>query len=258
MTDLSRVNNLAIIGMDAVAPGSEGLCAYGRLVYRGLSAEGKLAGRVTVDSIILQSVQRALNAAGINPQEIPAFCLSPQLADILQIAQTNRQVVDFSREINPLTAALSIATDWIYTSAAEAILLVESLPESQFTCAVILAGEEFATNNAKTIYAVLEAASESSAPLTALSVATTCKNALESVGILPEQIDLIETSSEVNLTVDIRETLGMISAYPSSGDLTCALNSSGGGKLTAILKAAWCLYQRVIPGTIRWVGSGSN
>ncbi len=222
MTDLSRVKNLAIIGMDAAAPGSEGLRAYGRLAYRGLTVERPHAGQTAFETIILQNVQRALNTAGINPQEIPAFCLSPQPVYILQNAQTNRRVVDFSREINPLTAALSTATDWIDTCEAEAVLLVESLPEPQFTCAVILCGEEFAVNNAKTIYAVLMAATESSAPLTALS------NALESVGILPEQIGLIETSSEVDPTAGIQEP-GMISAYPSSGDRLAHYTAAAAG-----------------------------
>jgi PfaB family protein len=254
MTDLNRISNLAIVGMDVATPNGEGLNAFGRLVYRGIFPAGQFDGVVSLEAIIRETAAHALNEAGFSPVDIPVICLSTQTASGMKIDATNRQIVDFSNELSPLTTALNTAANWIETSEAEAVLLVESRSDMQSVCAVILTAQEYAIDNAKPIYAILAAVSECSEPLTAQSVALACKNAIQSAGIDPRQVSLIETSSLYDPTENLEESLGIISAYSSSSGPTCALNNGGGG-LISLVKAAWSLSQRVIPGITDWSGT---
>jgi len=246
LTDLSRISQIAIFGMDASAPGSEGLPAFGRLVFRGLTAEATFDGPAGVEQAVLANIRRACAAAGIQPARVPIFCLSPQLYETLQGSREAGQVMDFSGEANPLVSALSAAADWTITSAG-AVALVESLAAPQTTCCVIAAGKDFAASTGRTSAALFLAAFANSAPLTSRSVEQTCRGALESAGVCPEEVGLIVASGAAGGPAGIEESYGLAATYPPSGDLTCALHSGEGG-LISLVKAAWCLNRRVIPG----------
>jgi PfaB family protein len=241
LTSLKAISSLAIIGMDAALSGGEGLGFFGRSVYRGLPLTGPSGAQPA-----LQSAQRALRDAVVAAGQARVICLSPGLAEV---GAGRTDLLDCSAAANPLTSALASAADALHAGDADACLLVGDQP----ACAMVLTTRNFALDNARRIYAVIEGSAQADGVLTADTVSSVFRQAADSAGVQPGQVGLIETTSLSSGELNLAEARGLLAVYPSAGQPTCAL-SGGCAGLLGLIKTAWCLFQRVIPCTPGWNG----
>jgi len=245
MAELEHVSGLAIIGMQVMAPGGEGIERFGRLVYHGLPPAGQLEGGVSLAEAAQACARGALQSAAVRQEQARVIALSggPE-RDGLRIAQ-----------------ALGAAADWLESGETEAALLVENNPGQGSACAVLLALEKFAVENSKTVYAVIAGAAQVGEGETGpVVVENACRQALRSAAIAPEWVGLVVTASLNNFTIhtgevqDLPSVLrGLLAAYLSGSELITALSGSPAG-LLGLVKTAWCVYWGILPGTPGWNG----
>ncbi len=253
MTDLNRISDLAIVGMDVISPGIEGINRFGWLIYRGLLTFKHVSDKPVLINDAVQTVQSVLQQSGLSANQVSLFSLSPIQADAFITGGFKGQMLDLSANPNPVTASLATAEDMLNCGDAEAVLIIETQISSQTVSAAILTLYSFALDNAKPIYAVIAGASEANSPLTDQSVASACQKAIAAARIQPERIELIETTSLINSGINSNEAQALLATYPVNGNLTCALGSGLPG-LLGVIKTAWCLYQRIIPCVPDWTG----
>ncbi len=249
MAELEHVSGLAIIGMQVtlanqrvMTPGGEGIDRFGRLVYRGLPPAGQFAGSVTLVEAVQTCVRDVLRSAAVSEAQVRVIALSagPE-KEGLHVAQ-----------------ALGVAAHWLESEEAEAVLLVETNPGEGSACAVLLALEKFAVENGKTVVAVIAGAAQAGAGQTGpAGVENACRQALRSTSTQPERVGLVVTAGLNNFSSHTGEAQGLEAAYLTGSELITALSGSPAG-LLGLVKTAWCVYWRILPGTPGWNGPAQS
>ncbi len=238
MAELGHVSGLAIIGMQVMAPGVEGIERFGRLVYRGLPTTGQFEGHVTLTEADQACARSVLQSAAMNEAQVRVIELS---------GEPEKQGLRIAH-------ALGKAADWLESEEAEAVLLLETNPGEGSVCAVLLALEKFAVENGKTVYAVIAAAAQSGAGQTGpAAVENACRQVLRSVSAQPEWVGLVVTASLNNFSIHSGEAQGLSASYLTGSELITALSGSPAG-LLGLVNTAWCIYWRILPGTPGWNG----
>ncbi|MGK5094212.1 PfaB family protein [Deltaproteobacteria bacterium TL4] len=94
-------------------------------------------------------------------------------------------------------------------------------------------------------------------------VASTCRQAYESLNIVPSDIGYIEVSSHGIKEEDQTEILGLSEVYGDASEkMTCALGSVKANightlntaEMASLIKVSLCLYHRFLPGVPQWAG----
>lgn len=253
MTDSKRISSLAVIGMDTTFPGGEGLAGFGQIIYRGLPLQGKIEDETPLKIAANRTAQRAMKDALMTGDHVSVITLSPDLDGVLTTCLMHHQSYDASTALNPLLAALAIAQDWLEDGKVGEVLMLESQAAPQTISAVVLSLHDSAIRTQKHIYAVISGTSKGSALLNGSSVGDDYRAAMERAGIHPEMVGLIITASLTSSGLRPLEAQAMLSAYRGIGEQSCAL-SGGASGLLGLIKTAWCLFKRVIPGTPDWKG----
>ncbi|HTX79472.1 MAG TPA: acyltransferase domain-containing protein [Longilinea sp.] len=233
MTAPNRTLDLDIIGMDVASPGCEGLAAFGQSVYRGQPGNGQAWNDAEFESAACNSVQRALADAGVSAEQAATITLSPGLETVLHACQLANV-----EHIPTLSTALTTAQERLEKKNASAVLLVESQPEKQTIAAMVLA----ASQAGKTVYAVIRSSS---------FAGHSYGDALENAGISPEQVGLIVIPTLTASGISTAETQALLATFPVADEPSCALSGCANG-LLGLVKTAWCLHGRAIPGTPDW------
>jgi len=239
MTASNRTSDLGIIGMDAASPGCEGLAAFGQSVYRGQPNSKRSWNDVEFKAAICNSIERTLADAGLAAEQVAVITLSPGLETVLRTCQ----LADVGHATT-LSAALATAQELLLKKNAPAVLLVEGNPDKQTVAAMVLAAHPAASPVGKSVYAVVNGSSVAG---------HSYKDALESAGISPEQVGLILIPAFTATGIPAVEVQALLATFPVADKPSCALSGSADG-LSGLVKAAWCLYRRVIPGTPDWQG----
>ena len=238
MVVLEHVRGLAIIGMQVIAPGIDGIESFGHLIYRNSVPTG-LSGRgIALADAVQVCVRSVLQAAALS--EVQAHVI----------------VLSGGAEIGESSIALALgeAAHLLDTEETDAVVLVETNPSEGSVCALLLALERFALDNGKTIYAIIAGAAQADGSQSdSTGVENACRQALRSASVHPEWIGLVTTASLNNFSIQNIEGQGLLSAYHSGNELITALNASPSG-LLGLVETAWCLYYRFLPGTPAWQG----
>jgi PfaB family protein len=243
MTDPNRTLSMDIIGMDVASPGCEGLAAFGRNVYRGQPSAGRSWNEAEFEAAAYRSVQHVLADAGLSTDQVTVITLSPGLEAVLENCQLDGKV---HTAATTLLAALANAQEQLAEKNASFVLIVESQPQKQAIAALVLAAHPATLRSGKSIYAVIDGTFS-------VSTGNSYKDASNSAGISPEMIGLIVIPTLTASGIPPAETQALLSAFPADGEPTCAL-SGGSDGLLGLVKTAWCLHGRVIPGSPDWRG----
>lgn len=135
--------------------------------------------------------------------------------------------------------------------------------------AVVLKRVEDARQNCDRIYAVVDAVSfvqgEVSETLSrqpdANAITQTCQQALEQLGLTPDQIGYLEVFGSGIECEDTAELTGLAQAYRTgSSDLSCAIGSIkanighcfAASGMASLIKTALCLHYQYLPATPNW------
>jgi PfaB family protein len=246
---LDRITNLAIVGMSVVLPGGGGMSEFSRLVYRGLPINGRFSERFTHEAATVQSVQQVCAEARLKIGQTPVVNLSPALVRILQENGIGSRV----QEASGVSSALMLASDWIESNGEDVVLLVDFQEDPQAICTLLVMEHQSALDNARPSQAVVTGAAEADGPLSAAVISNVLQEAQRASSVRPESIGLIGAATLTEAGILTEEADGLLSVFGSQQSLTCALGSSLAG-LLGVVKTAWCLSQRVIPGVPGWGG----
>ncbi len=244
---LDAIKDLAVVGMSVIFPDGGGVDEFGRLVYRGLPLTGQFGGKLTLEAAAVQSVRQVCAEARLAIGQVPIVSLSPSLARILQDKGTGSRV----QEVAGVTPALALASDWLESGGEDIVLLVD-VHENQAVCVILVAEHKSALDNARPVYALVTAAAEADGPLSAAAISGVLQEARRAGGVRPESIGWLGTASGT-ATVTAEETGGLLGAFGQGQGLICALGGSLPG-LLGLVKTAWCLSRRIIPGIPGWSG----
>ena len=246
---LDQISNLAIVGMSVVVPGGGGNDEFGRLVYRSLPVSGQFDETLTLEAAAVQSVRQVCGEARLKIGQVPVVSLSPSIVRILQDNGIGCRV----QESSGVSSAMAMASDWFESGGEEVALLIEVQDEPQAVCALLVAEYKSALDNSRSIYARVTGAAETASPSSAAAISGVLQEAQRASGVRPESIGLIEVATLTGAGIQIEEAAGLLDAFGPQLELTCALGDSLAG-LLGVVKTAWCLSQRVIPGVPGWGG----
>jgi len=245
---LDAITNLAIVGMSVVVPGGGGMDEFGRLVFRSLPVNGRFDETLTMESAAVQAVRRVCEQARLEAGGVPLISLSASLSRILQESGTGLRV----QEVSDISSALGRAADWLESGGEEVVLLVEAQEAPQAVCALLVAERKSARDNARPIFAQVTGAAQADGPLNAAAISGVLLEARRASGLRPEAIGLIETATLIGADGRAEED-GLLGAFGPQQPLGCALGTGLAG-LLGVVKTAWCLSRRVIPGVPGWSG----
>ena len=99
---------------------------------------------------------------------------------------------------------------------------------------------------------MVSGAAEKNENETQISLKTLIDSSLRSENLKPDEVGLILTSGPLESASEMVSPQDLISAFPSDNIHSCALTGGFGG-LASVIKAVWCLYNRVIPGSPEWL-----
>jgi PfaB family protein len=246
---LDSFKDLAIVGMSVVVPQGGGINEFGRLVYRGLRMTGKFRDRVSLESAIVEVIRRICSEAHLEIEQVPVISLSPSLEGMLQ----NNRIGSRVQAVSGVSPALTMASDWLESGGEDVVLLVETQEDPQEACAILVAEHKTALDNGRMVFALVTGAAEADGPLSAATISSVLQEAQRASGVRPESIGLIVMATLMGTTIRTEELDGLLGATDSEHSLTCALGSGLVG-LLGVVKTAWCLSRRVIPGAPGWIG----
>jgi PfaB family protein len=246
---LDHINNLAIVGMSVVVPGGGGIDEFGRLVYRGLPVTGQFNESLTLEDAAVQSVRQVCGEARLAIGQVPVVSLSRSLARILQDNGVGSRV----QEVSSVPSALAMASDWLESGGEDIVLLVEVQEDPQAVCALLVMERKLALDNARPVYALVAGAAEVDGPLSAAAISGVLQETFRVSAVKPGAIGLIGAATLDASEIHPDEAQGLLGAFGPQHPLTCALGSHLPG-LVGVVKTAWCLSRRVIPGVPAWGG----
>ncbi|MGA2503442.1 MAG: PfaB family protein [Anaerolineales bacterium] len=246
---INSLTNLAIVGMSVVLPGGGDIDEFGRLVYRGLPIAGHFGDREALESAAAKSIRQVCKGARLEVEQVHIISLSPSINGILAGNLTGSQV----EEVSGILPAMNAVSDWLESSDEDAVLLIEHQEDAAMICALLVATQKSAQDNARPVYALVVGAADAGGPLNVAAISAVLYEARQVSGIEPKMIGLIVTATLKAGTISSEEAEGLLKAEESSQPLTCALGSTLPG-VAGIVKTVWCLSRRVIPCSPGWSG----
>ncbi|AFZ30066.1 PfaB family protein [Gloeocapsa sp. PCC 7428] len=130
--------------------------------------------------------------------------------------------------------------------------------------AVVLKLLDTAIASCDRIYAVIDAISllpqHTTSAYDSAAVTQVCQRAFQIADLYPQDIDYLEVHGSGVEAEDTAEIAGLLAAYQTSTELSCAIGSVkanightyAAAEIMSLIKTALCLYYRYIPATPQW------
>jgi PfaB family protein len=250
MSDLSNRIDLTIIGMEIIGSGFNDLDSYGFQLFHGLNNEKISDQQPFSDENLKIMIRKTIQQAGIAIGNVGIVTFQSGLQERINNSGIGITVKDVSDQKGNLVPAWIAASDWLENEAIDAVLLLDENQDEHLFSAVLVSTSKYSSDNKKQILAVVSGAAEctesSKDPLEIL-----LKSTLKSCNLKPDVIGLILTSAPLEIAPEMNSPQNFSAAFSSNGGLSCAL-SGGNRGLISVIKAVWCIYQRIIPGTREW------
>jgi PfaB family protein len=249
MSDLANCTGLAIIGIEISGPDFIDIESYGYQVYRGLNIPVDNNLRETYAADPLQMITKICLQARVRVENVGLVSFQADLVEKVKLSglKTN----DAATQGCDIASAFINTTHWLDSGAVDAVLLLDENLESRSISALLVSHLKYAVDNGKPVLAVISGVAESAVSDNAKSAGTLVLNALKSANETPVSIGLVLTSAPLEIASEINSPEDLITAFPAKNGLGCAL-ADGDAGLLSLVKAVWCLHQRVIPGKNDW------
>ncbi|MDP2964564.1 MAG: PfaB family protein [Pelolinea sp.] len=251
MSDLSNCIDLSIIGMEIIGPSFNDLESYGFQLFRGLKSKDSLGHQQLSDDDLKKVITKTIQQAGMNIGNVGVVTLQSGLQERINKSGIVITSKDISDQKGGIASAWIAVSDWLENKAVDAVLLLEENRDNQSFSAVLVCTSKFAFDNGKQILAFISGAAEYAETAKNKSVEALMQSALKSGTLQPDMIGLILVSAPLEIAPEMNSPQELIATFPSNNGLSCALTGGNGG-LILVIKAVWCLYQRIIPGTRDW------
>jgi PfaB family protein len=251
MPDLSAYFDLSIIGMEIVGSDISGLDTFGFQLFRGLKASISPVQKNLLADDLKKVITNTIQKAGMNFDSVGVVTFQSGIKEKIDDFEFEITSKEADGQKDHYASAWHTAADWLDSGEIEAVLILEYSQEDQFYSAVLVSTSQFAVNNAKQVLAVVSGITERDESVKDISLETLLNSALKSGNIQSNAVGLILASASLESASEILSPQALISIFPSNNSFCCAL-SGGFSGLVSVIKAVWCLHNRVIPGTSEW------
>lgn len=250
MPDLSKCFNLSIIGMEIVGPGINDLDVFGFQVFRGFKSNNLPIERNLPEDNLNRVIAKIIQKAGMKFDLVGVVTFQSELKERIDNSEIGIASREISEHKDNLVSAWLAASEWLDSGQIEAALLVDSNLDDQSFSAVLVSTSQYAANNAKQVLGVISGIDESDKENNQ-SLVGLINSALRSGNLQPDKVGLILASAPLDTAHEIIFPQDLKAAIPYKNSLSCALTGGNSG-LVSVIKTAWCLHQRIIPGTSDW------
>ena len=250
MSDLSHCIDLAIIGIETTSTSYKDLNTYGFQIFRGFKQTIDLSQNIITVDRITNVITEPIQQARMNNSNVGILALQLGLLERIKLTGIAIAAKDVSGHKGDLASAWIATSAWLESESVEAVLLLEENHDNQSVSAVLVCSSNYAADNGKQILAVVSGAagfSETGKPVDVL-----IKSALKSGNLQPDNVGLVLASAHLETATEMNPPQELIASFPSKNGLSCAL-AGGEGGLLSVIKAVFCLCQRIIPGTSEWI-----
>ena len=251
MSDLSNCIDLTIIGMEIIGPGFNDLESYGFQLFHGLKNEKSSDQQPFSDDDLNKMITKTIQKAGIAIENVGIVTFQSGLQERINKSGIKITLKDISDKKDDIASAWITASDWLESEAIDAVILLGENWDKQSFSTVLVSTLKYSSDNEKQILAVIAGAAECAETSKNKSLKALMQSALKSGKLQPDVIGLILASAPLEIAPEMNTPQDLIAAFPSNSDLSCALTGGNGG-LISVIKAVWCIYQRIIPGTREW------
>ena len=254
MSDLSHCIDLAIIGIETNSTSYRDLNTYGFQIFRGLKQTIDLSQNKIIDDCLTNVITEPIQQARMNNSNVGILALQSGLLE--RIKQTGIAIAakDVSGHKGDIASAWIATSAWLESESVEAVLLLEEDQDNQSISTVLVCSSNYAADNGKQILAVVSGAAGFTGTVKPVDVII--KSALKSGNLQPDIVGLVLASAPLETATEMNPPQDLIASFPSKNGLSCAL-AGGEGGLLSVIKAVFCLYQRIIPGTSEWIAPSS-
>lgn len=251
MSDLLNCIDLTIIGMEIIGPGFKDLESYGFQLFYGFKNENCSDQRPIADENLEKVITKTIQQAGMNIGNVGIVTFQAGLQARINKSGIRLISKDISDKSADIKSAWNAASDWLESEAVDAVLLVEENRDENIFSAVLVSTSKYSSDNQKQILAVLSGFAED-AENSNKTLEELIESALKSGKLSPDKIGLILTSAALETAPEMNSPKSLTAAFPFKIDPSCALTGGSSG-LISVIKAVWCIYQRIIPGTREWI-----
>jgi PfaB family protein len=284
MKSIAQNQKLAIVGMNCFINDSSTLNKFERLIYESKQTS-VISDNFQSTRLSQDMINSALENAQIKPETKIAFIIISPTKSSAQLTNNISAELAFFAEEQSVSSALEVSQKLLSTQQVEAVLIVgidrnyqievnpgvytfsydenaNDVIKTAGAAAVVLQLHETAKQQNHCIYAVIDGLSvvkhSANHPETVTQV---CQEALQIADIKAADIGYLEVVASGIPNADTAEIQGLISAYQTGErNLSCGIGSVkaniGNTQATAgifsLIKTAFCLYYRYIPGVPQW------
>ena len=252
MSDLSNCIDLSIIGMEIIGPSFNDLESYGFQLFRGLKNKDRSNQQPLSDDDLKKVITKTIQQARMNIGNVGVLTIQSGLQERINNSGIGITSKDISNQKGDIASLWIAVSDWLESKAVDAVLLLEENRDHQSFSAVLVSTSKYSADDAKQILAVVSGAAECAETAKNKSVEALIQSALKSGKLQPDMVGLILASAPLEIAPEMNSPQDLIATFPSNNGLSCALTGENGG-LISVIKAVWCIHQRIIPGTREWM-----
>ena len=252
ITDLSNCMDLSIISTEIIGSGFSDLESYGFQLFHGLKKKGRSGTQQISYDDLKNLIDKTIQQGRMNIENVGVMTLQSEIKEIINKSGTEIKIKDVSDLKRDIASVWIAASEWLESGVVDAVLLLEENRCIQSISSVLVSSAKYAANNAKQVLAVVSGAAKCEVTEKDKSIKALIQSALESGNLSSDLVGLFLTSASLEMAPELNSPQDLIATFPSNSGLSCAL-SGGNGGLISIIDAAWCLHQRIIPGTRDWI-----
>ena len=251
MSDLLNCIDLTIIGMEILDPSFKDLESYGHQLFRGLKNQESSGQQSLSDGDLIKVITKPIQQAGIAIGKVGVITFQSGLQERIIKSGIGIKLKDVSDKKGGIESAWIAAYDWLDSETVDAVLLLDENRDEHLFSTVLVSTSKYSSENEKQIFAVVSGAAERLEISKNKSLQALLQSALNSSKLQPHVVGLILASASLEIAPEMSSPQDLITLFSPNSNLSCALTGGNSG-LLSVIKAVWCIYQRIIPGTREW------